>query len=250
MIKKPFGTHKGRFKFGGLDSADYGVYLQGGGTYDAPERRHKQYIIPGRSLPLTLDEGVYGTVEHRYKAFIARGFEDRIERFRDDLMRVTGYVRLEDDYHKDEYYRAKYMRGLEVDVAPMARAGSFDLVFERDGRRFLIDGSYPVRVTGRSFLKNPTEHPAAPLITVYEYGTFQIGEIEITVSRTSASTGVTVIDSEMMDCYDKATGANLNSAVTFESNDFPTLPGQALTDVQLISGGITMVEIIPNWWRV
>ena len=134
----------GYFIFGGVKSSDYGVWISGGGTFNAPARRYKEYVVPGRNGTLTIDEGAYEEAEVTYPAFIARDFPANVEAFRNAIMAQNGYVRMTDSYHPDEYYLARYMAGLEVDTLPAGRGGSFELTFRRDPRRFLLSGEEPV----------------------------------------------------------------------------------------------------------
>ena len=130
----------GYFIFGDVKSSDYGVWISGGGTFNAPARRYKEYVVPGRNGTLTIDEGAYEEAEVTYPAFIARYFPANVEAFRNAIMAQNGYVRMTDSYHPDEYYLARYMAGLEVDTLPAGRGGSFELTFKRDPRRFLLSG--------------------------------------------------------------------------------------------------------------
>ena len=134
----------GHFTFGGVKSSDYGVWIKGGGTYNAPARRYKEYVVPGRNGSLTIDEGVYEEIEHIYPAFITKDFSDTIENIRNRLCAVGAYADLEDSYHPNEYYKAKFLEGISVDAAPGGKAGSFNLKFKRDPRRFLKSGRKPV----------------------------------------------------------------------------------------------------------
>lgn len=141
----------GYFVFDGVKSSDYGVWINGSGTYNAPARRYKEYTVPGRNGTLTIDEGAFEEVEQTYPAFISRDFPSNIEGIRNQLMARTGHVMMKDSYHPDEFYRATYMSGLEADVAPNGIAGSFKLKFKRDPRRFLEEGesitTYPGGIT-------------------------------------------------------------------------------------------------------
>ena len=134
----------GYFVFDGVKSSNYGVWINGGGTFNAPARRYNEYVIPGRNGTLTIDSGAFEDQEVTYPSFIVENFASNIEAFRNELMARNGYVRMTDSYHPDEYYMAKYMSGLEANVLPWGRAGSFDLTFKRDPRRFLISGETPV----------------------------------------------------------------------------------------------------------
>ena len=45
--------------FGGVDSADYGIYISGEGVFNAPRRDVEMAAIPGRNGDLALDHGRY-----------------------------------------------------------------------------------------------------------------------------------------------------------------------------------------------
>lgn len=149
----------GYFIFGGVKSSDYGVWISGGGTFNAPARRYKEYVVPGRNGTMTIDEGAYEEAEVTYPAFIARDFPANVEAFRNAIMAQNGHVRMTDSYHPDEYYLARYMAGLEVDTLPGGRGGAFDLTFRRDPRRFLLSGetpvTYPPGVSSKNLLPYP-----------------------------------------------------------------------------------------------
>lgn len=139
-----FLEDNGYLIFDGVKSSDYGVWINGRETFNAPARRYKEYAIPGRNGVLTIDEGAFEEQEVTYPAFIVNNFSANVQAFRNALMARNGYVRLTDSYHPDEFYLAKYMSGLEADVTPWGRAGKFDLTFKRDPRRFLLSGETPI----------------------------------------------------------------------------------------------------------
>ena len=158
----------GYFIFDGIKSSDYGVWINGRETFNAPARRYNEYVVPGRNGTLTIDGGSFEDLEVTYPAFIVENFGANIEAFRNQLMTKTGYVRMTDSYHPDEYYLAKYMSGLEANVLPKGAAGSFDLTFKRDPRRFLVSGETPVTISSNNSqaITNPTLFDSDPLIRV------------------------------------------------------------------------------------
>ena len=150
----PYIETNGYFTFDGVKSSDYGVWINGGGTYNAPKRRYKTYEVPGRNGNLTIDEGAFEELEVIYPAFIARDFPSNIEAFRNELMSRNGYVRMTDSFHPGEYYLARYMDGLE------AVGGAFNLKFMRDPRRFLVEGDTAIPYPpGQTASKNLIPYP-------------------------------------------------------------------------------------------
>lgn len=232
------------FVFAGVDSSNFGVWLSGEGTFNVPARRYTSIEVPGRNGNLTLNEDpVFEDVIHTYPAFIARTFQTNVKDLRNELARFSGKQRLTDSYHPGEYYRAEFVEALEVEVAPRAVAGRFEIRFRRDPRRFLVSGETAITLTASGSVTNPTKFKSMPLLRVYGNGTVRVGSNTITLADTGTYTD---IDCEMMEAYEGTASRNAN--VTFSQNDFPKLsPGaNGIT----IGSGITKVEITPRWWII
>lgn len=238
-----YDIKQGTIIYNGINTQDFGVWAKGGGVYNAPARKYKSISIPGRNGTLTIDEGSFEEAEHSYPCFIADNFPVNIQGLRNAFMADPGYHVLTDDYNPDEYYKARYMDGLEVDVAPRAVGGEFTLRFRRDPRRFLKSGDITQTIANNGKIENPTLFDAKPLIRVTGYGEVYVGSYRITISSLFPYVD---IDCEMMDCYHGTD--NANPVVTFEGNDFPVLP-PGRTGVTY-SGHVTKVEITPHWWRL
>ena len=255
----------GYFVFDGVKSSDYGVWIHGGGTYNAPRRQYTEIIVPGRNGALTIDKGAYEEMNHPYFAFIPRGFDDNIAAFRNEMMSRFGRKRLYDSYHQDEFYSAKFMDGLDVNVAPGAAGGDFELVFRRDPRRFLYSGEEWNEYEDGDSLHNPTLFGAKPCIVVEGYGTLTVGHNVIEINEHIYP--YIVIDSEIMDCYaasdlpldnSAVVGTdvlksgnylgNANMIVSFTAGDFPVFPAGS-TGVEF-DNTITGVWICPRWWQL
>ena len=80
----------GYFIFDGIKSSDYGVWINGRETFNAPARRYNEYVVPGRNGTLTIDGGSFEDLEVTYPAFIVENFGANIEAFRNQLMTKTG----------------------------------------------------------------------------------------------------------------------------------------------------------------
>jgi phage-related protein len=231
------------FIFGDVDSRDYGVYINGTGTFDAPTRAYEAIEVPGRDGALLGLEHRFENIELTYPAFVYDAFSNNMTNLRSALLSKIGYQELTDTYHPDEFRKAVYKGGLSADVVPGNHAGQFDLVFECMPQRWLISGSTAVEMTSASTLNNPTEFDSMPLIRAYGSGTIGINGMTVTIA--SHSNPYIDIDCEMMDCFYNA--VNCNSLVSFSGNDFPTLrPG---TNNFTLSG-VTKIVVTPRWWRV
>lgn len=126
--------------FGGVNSALFNVYISGGGTFSAPQRDVEVVSVPGRNGDLIIDNGRWRNIEVRYPAFIPSGFKSNIDAFRAAICRKTGYQRLEDTYHPDEYRLGMLSSGIDPSTKYMNQAASMDLVFNCKPQRFLKSG--------------------------------------------------------------------------------------------------------------
>lgn len=230
------------FTFNGIYSGNYGVWVNGGGTFGAAARRYSKVIVPGRNGALTIDDGAFDEIEHPYECFIIDSYTANIRDLRNALMAVNGYARLVDSINTGEFYRARYMDGLEVDTLENANGGKFKLRFMRDPRRFLTSGETAVTFTANGTITNPTLFESRPSIRVYGTGTLTVSGVACQINY---NPGYIDIDSEMQDCFYGTT--NCNDYVTFSGDDFPTLqPGSN----GITLSGITRALVTPNWCRL
>lgn len=173
-------------EFDGENSFDYGVFISGEGTFDAPKRRARKISIPGRDGDFVLDEDSFENIQVRYPAFIVAKnkaeFKEKLEAFRSALLSKTGYVRLSDTYHKDEYRMAAYLEGLEVSPKLHNKAGDFTLVFDCKPQRFLKIGELETSVLSGGIITNPTLFESHPLLKTEGYGNININDEPIIVN--------------------------------------------------------------------
>lgn len=133
--------------FGGVNSADYNVWISGADSYSAPERDVEVVSVPGRNGDLIIDNGKWNNISITYPAFIPKGFETQFDYFRSAICRKTGYHRLEDTYHPDEYRMAMLTGGLSPSkVGAFLRNGDFSLTFNCKPQRFLKIGDEPIQI--------------------------------------------------------------------------------------------------------
>lgn len=229
------------FTFNGTDSRDFGVYISGQGTFNAPERAYSLMKVPGRDGALVGFDNRLENVELTYPAFICSNFSQNMEDFRSFLLSQVGYQKLVDSYHPNEYRMAIYPGAFEAEVTSLNDAGQFDITFVCKPQRFLNSGDNVTTLTASTSISNPTLFNAQPLMRVYGTGVLGIGSQSVTISTADSFTD---IDCEMMDCY-KGT-ASKNRYVSFSNYKFPVLsPG---TNNITLGTGITKVEITPRWW--
>lgn len=172
--------------FDGEDSRDYGVYITGQAVFNAPEREVEMISIPGRNGQFALDKGRFENIEVTYPAGIFANteadFAEAVSNFRNLLCSKRGYVRLQDEYHPDEYRMAIYKSGLELENVAL-KAGEFEITFDCKPQRYLTSGETETTVTNGGTLTNPTLFDAEPLLEVKGYGTIEFNGYEIEIEN-------------------------------------------------------------------
>ena len=232
------------FTFGNVNSNDYGIWLFDLNTDVTPESLAQEINIPGRNGALLMENYYFQNVEHRYMGVIYEDASVRMEHFRSAMLASTGYLRLEDSIHPEEFYIARYMGGLEPKLSHDRKMVKFAIEFSRKPQRYLKMGEKEFTITNNGTLKNPSPFDSQPLITVGGYGTLSINGVTVTIENYGKS--FITIDSELMDCY--SDGLNMNQYVTFQNSKFPALrPGD---NGFTYSGNITSVKVIPRWWML
>ena len=228
--------------FNGKKLKDYGVFISGEAVFNAPKRSTTSVTVPGRNGALTLDNGRYENITLKYPAFIVRSFKDRVSELRNFVLTQSGYQRLEDTYHPDEYRLARWSTDFSVKPDEELLAGEFDLTFDCYPQRFLKSGENAIEITSATTIINEQMTTALPLIRAYGTGTFTINGV--TVQITSASS-YTDIDCDLQECFKDTLATNCNGNVVLTT--FPELtPGENTISMS----GITKLEITPRWWRL
>lgn len=231
-----------RFYFNGESCRDYGIYVSGSGTFNAPELDVTSYEIPGRNGDLIISNGRYKNIQVVYPAFIRSNFRHNAARARAWLLSPQGYCRLSDDYHPYEFRLARFVGPIDFDMRFLNQSGECALTFNCKPQRFLTDGERELTFASAGTLVNPTRFKACPLIKVSGTGggSVTIGETTVTLDGISE---YMMLDSDLQDAYKDT--VNCNSLMT---GSFPVLnPGE---NVISFSGGITSLIITPRWWTL
>lgn len=172
--------------FGGVSSADYGIYIGGEGTFNAPERDVEMISIPGRDGAFALDKGRFENIEVRYTVINQEPdlatFSANLEGFRNALCSQRGYQRLEDTFHPDEYRMAVFADKFEVKPIEYNTAAEFDIVFDCKPQRYLTDGETAVSVDDGDTLTNPTLFEAHPLLMVEGAGAVTVNGYNVQIN--------------------------------------------------------------------
>ena len=173
--------------FGGIDSADYGIYITGQAVFNAPERAVEMVKVPGRNGAIALDLGRWENIEVSYPAGCfgdnQSDFATRISDFRNAIASQIGYQRLTDTYNPSEYRLGVYADGLDVKPTGMNRAGEFTITFDCKPQRFLTSGETETTVSDGDALTNPTEYESSPLLKVEGYGNISFNDHNINIEN-------------------------------------------------------------------
>lgn len=224
--------------FGGVDLSTMGLYISGGGTFNAPTRAYDTVDVPGRDGSVILSEKRLENVELTYPAFMYSNFKAGMRSLRSFLLSKIGYQRLSDTYHPDEYRLAVYEGGLEVEAVEKLNAGQFELIFNCKPQRWLTSGEIAEGFTADGTITNPSYLTSMPLIRAYGTGKFYVNDTEVQITAADVYTD---IDCDIMECFKG--NANKNGMVRL--SEFPVLlPGENTITLD----GVTSLEITPRWF--
>ena len=173
--------------FGGVNSADYGIYISGEGVFNAPKRDVEMINIPGRNGEFALDKGRFDNIEVAYPAFNFEpndyaSFAQNLADFRNAISSLRGYQRLTDTFHPNEYRIAVFVDGLEIEPIKYNTASEFDITFDCKPQRWLTSGETKSSVASGGTVTNPTLFDASPLIECKGYGNINLNGGTITIA--------------------------------------------------------------------
>lgn len=259
------------FVFGGINSADYGVFISGTATFDSPVKDIGVVTIPGRSGNVIFDNKRFDNLDIVYHCFIPRGFVEKFDDFKAALMSKTGYQRLEDTFQPD-YFRRGYIVGpIQPLTGALNRSASFDVTFTCKPQRYLKLGeraltlNYTTPGPGTKNIHNRTLYYSKPLIQVrsaaHGTGTIEIHRKDATnaddyysVTINDNLTGTMYLDSETGNAYYESTSTGtvrklaMNNKILTNINGFPQIaPG---FNQVVVTGDITRLAIQPRWYTI
>lgn len=229
-------------KIGGKDCRDYGLLMFPAEVDSAPRRVYEEVVVPGRNGTLRIDGKRYGNIKQSYDLVTYQNMEAGLKGFRQYLMSLVGYQRIEDSIHPEEFYEAVYDADFEPRVSFSRGMAKIRVEFERKPQRWLKSGEVAFEFTGAGTIINNTLYASRPKIRAYGDGELWLGNDCITISGSGEYTD---IDCDLRTCREGT--VNRGPAVTFSGLDYPVLaPGN--TGVRL--NGITKAEIIPRWFTL
>lgn len=186
--------------FGGINSATYGIYIDGSGVFNSPERDVTMVTIPNRNGQLSLDNGRFENIEVTYNAFVTENngktMAENIRDFRNAIGALKGYQRLSDTYHTDEFRMGVFRNGIEVEPVIYQTGGAFEVTFDCKPQRFLVSGETALTPTSGSTVANATAFDSAPLLEIKGTGNISLNGKSVSINN--ATIGHTnIVDTTM-----------------------------------------------------
>ena len=171
--------------FGGVNSADFDLYIGGEGTFNAPKRAVEVVEVPGRNGAIVIDKGHFENIEVSYTVINQEQdlatFSQKLAGFRNALGALRGYQRLSDTFHPDEFREALFVDDFEVKPIDYATASEFTIKFNCKPQRYLVSGETPVVVADGETLNNPTLFESEPLLAIKGSGLVKFNGYEINI---------------------------------------------------------------------
>lgn len=231
--------------WGGRSSDNVRVVVERYPNLPRPARKQEVVQVPGRNGDLIFQQDAFENYIQPYDIYISAELPRLppvARKVAEWLYGPKGYQRLE-DWYEPEYYRMAYYSGpVEIENI-LNRFGRATIEFNCKPQRFLKAGEWPIAYDAPSVLFNPYFFPAEPLIKVNGNGpgALQIGGYVVDIL---ALDGSLMLDSRTQNAY----LGTLNKNADIKAAQFPRLePGE---NEIAWSGGVTSVEITPNWWTL
>lgn len=207
---------------------------------DSPEKEQTTTDVPGRHGSLLMKDYRYKnqTIGYHFIVFKKQHNEDYYEWVKALLLEKTGYSRIEDSANKDIFRKARCTKISRAAV--YYDAVKFAVEFDAMPQKWLKTGEPSLEIQNGAKFYNQTQFYAYPLIEVTGSGTLTVGNESVKCGQSM------IIDCEAQDCYGN-NGENLNSQITLNGAEFPTLP-PGETGVNFT--GFSKVAIAPRWWTL
>ena len=231
------------FTFGGKDSfQDFGIYMASRPHIPSPERRVTYIDVPGMDSRLRRDEGTYGDITVSVECSFLGDPVSKISAIKDWLLNA-GEADLTFSHIPNRKYLAQVVNSIDFEIV-LKVTSHFVILFNCRPFQHATDNT-PIVVTDGSgyVLSNPGMVKSFPIIKVNssDSGSLTVNGNSVSFSDIDESV---ILNSGLQETY-KDTGTELISKNSTKTGDYPILlPGDNTIS---FSGGITSLEITPNW---
>lgn len=229
------------FTFGGKDSfQNFGIFVEKRPHIPSPERRVTYIDVPGMDSRLRHDEGTYGDITLSVECSFLGDPVSKISAIKGWLL-GAGEADLTFSHIPGRKYLAQVVNSIDFEIV-LRITSHFIIMFNCQPFQYAADNT-PILVSESMMLTNHGTAKALPLIKVTGSGAGILTVSGISVSFSNIDGAVT-IDSTIQETY-KDTGTELISKNSTKTGNYPVLlPGENTIS---FSGGITSLEITPNW---
>ena len=231
------------FTFGGKDSfQDFGIYMASRPHIPSPERRVTYIDVPGMDSRLRRDEGTYGDLTVSVECSFLGDPVSKISAIKDWLLNA-GEADLTFSHIPGRKYIAQVVNSIDFEIV-LKVTSHFVILFSCRPFQYATDNT-PIGVTDGSgyVLSNPGTVKSLPIIKVNGSGAGALAVNGSSVSFSDIDESV-ILNSELQETY-KDTSTELIGKNSTKTGDYSVLlPGNNTIS---FSGGITSLEITPNW---
>ena len=225
------------FEWNDVRCTEYGIHVLEQPPLTLPNERATFVDVPGRSGSLTVLEGdaVYDDL-----VLTAQCMVENLERYEEiaSYLRGSGHVTFAN--RPEGYYEARIVNQIPFEKILRGNPHRTFTVNFRCKPFWYAESAPAITVTqSSSFVTNPGNVYAEPVITVYGSGTITL-MVGMSISDLSGIAGSITLDTPLMEAYSGVT--SMNSAM---SGEFPVL----LPGANAISwtGNVSKVVIEPHW---
>ena len=229
------------FTFDGKDSfQDFGIYVASRPHIPSPDRRVTYIDVPGMDSRLRRDDGTYGDIMLSVECSFLGDPVSKINALKGWLL-GAGEADLVFSHTPGRKYLAQVVNSIDFEIV-LKITSHFVIVFNCQPFQYATENE-PISITAATTLENPGTVKSFPKIKVIGsgYGSLTINGNSVSFSNIDGSV---ILNSEIQETY-KDTGTALVSKNSTKTGDYPVLlPGENTIS---FSGGITSLEITPNW---
>ena len=225
------------FEWNEVRCTEYGIHVLEQPVLTLPNERATFVDVPGRSGSLTVLEGdaVYDDL-----VLTAQCMVENLERYEEIASYLRGSGRVTFANRPEGYYEARIVNQIPFEKILRGNPHRTFAVNFRCKPFWYAESAPAITVTqSGSFVTNPGNEYAEPVITVYGSGTITL-MVGMSIADLSGIAGSITLDTPLMEAYSGVT--SMNSAM---SGEFPVL----LPGANAISwtGNVTSLKVIPNW---
>jgi len=232
------------FVFNGKDSyRDYGILVEKRPNVPSPKRRVSYINIPGRNSSLRYDEETYEDITLSVECAVIGNIQSRIDDIKAWLI-GSGESDLIFSYQSEKKYIAQVVNSIDFEIV-LKLSSRFVIIFNCRPFKY-SEANDVIDITSGlgTSVSNQGTVISRPLLKAYctGDGSFVINGRE--VALTDIDKPYVVIDSELEEAYFVVDGV-LSNANNNMAGEFPFL--DVGNNIVTFTGGVTRLEITPNW---